>query len=375
MTTSAFAGLMAHAANAFLEALSDEQRKAAQSPFEETIKRQRWYYTPNARPGISLVELDAPQQQLGRQLLRAGLSVGAYNTAATIMSLEWALADTERWPASNYTGYPGPGHSVRRDPNMYFVAIFGQPGESGTWGWTFGGHHLSVTHTVVGGAVGHPTPSFFGSNPALLPLGEGHSLRPLAPEQDLGFELLHSLDFGQKRAAIISDLAPSDIVQSNRPRVEDGAIPFTPQVLMNLPPNPEMDAAFARQNASNAMTDEQLAPLRYSSAQPAGIAVATMAMSERSLMGRLIQRYLGRMPEPIAELEWARIAPALGDLHFAWAGSVKPGSAHYYRIQGPGILIEYDNSDPDGNHVHACWRNPEGDFGADLLAAHYAAAH
>ncbi|MEP7215844.1 MAG: DUF3500 domain-containing protein [Anaerolineaceae bacterium] len=375
MPTSALAGLMAHTANAFLEALSAEQRQVAQSPFEETQERQRWYYTPNARPGISLIELDAPQQQLGRRLLRAGLSLSAYNTAATIMSLEWALADSERWPSSNYTGYPGPGRSVRRDPNMYFVAIFGQPTESGTWGWTFGGHHVSVTHTIVDGAIARPTPSFFGSNPAHLPLGEGNSLRSLAPEQDLGFALLNSLDFEQKRAAIVSDLAPSDMIQSNRPRVEDGATPFTPQVLMQLPTNPAMDAAFARQNAGNAITEDQLAPLRYSIERPAGIAVARLAMSNRNLVGRLIQRYLGRMPEPIAELEWGRVAPALGDLHFAWAGSLKPGSAHYYRIQGPGILIEYDNPDPDGNHIHACWRNPEGDFGADLLAAHYAAAH
>ncbi|MEP6872388.1 MAG: DUF3500 domain-containing protein [Anaerolineaceae bacterium] len=375
MTTPALAGLMAHAANAFLEALSEHQRKVAQSPFEDTFERQRWYYTPNARPGVSLVELDAPQQQLGRQLLRSGLSVGAYNTAATIMSLEWALADTEGWRASTYSGYPGPGRSVSRDPNMYFVAIFGQPGEETTWGWTFGGHHVSVTHTIVGGVIGRPTPSFFGSNPALLPLGEGHSLRALAPEEDLGFELLHSLDSEQKRAAIISDLAPSDMVQSNRPRVQDGASPLNPRLIMNLPLNPAMDAAFARQNAGNATTDEQLAPLRYSAARPAGIAVARLAMSERGRVGRLIQRYLRRMPEPIAELEWGRIAPAIGDLHFAWAGSVKPGSPHYYRIQGPGILIEYDNPDPNGNHIHACWRNPEGDFGADLLAAHYAAAH
>jgi len=150
MTTSPLASLMVDAANAFLEALSDEQRKAAQLPFEATQERQRWYYTPNARPGISLIELDAPQQQLGRRLLRSGLSAGAYNTAATIMSLEWALADTEGWPASRYIGYPGPGRSVRRDPNMYFVAIFGQPGERATWGWTFGGHHISVTDTVCG---------------------------------------------------------------------------------------------------------------------------------------------------------------------------------------------------------------------------------
>ncbi len=375
MTTSALASLMAHAANAFLEALSEEQRKVAQQPFEATQERQRWYYTPNARPGISLVELDAVQQQFGRQLLRTGLSLGAYNTAATITSLEWALADAEGWPTSLYAAYPGPGRSVRRDPNMYFVAVFGPPGESGTWGWTFGGHHISVTQTIVAGALARPTPSFFGSHPAELPLGHGHSLRPLAPEEDMGLELLHALDAEQKLEAIISERAPSDMVQSNRPRVEDGAIPFTPQVLMNLPPNPRMDAAFELQNAGNAVTDEQLAPLRYSVTRPAGIAAARMAESERELLGRLIQCYVERMPESLAEREWTRIQPVLGELHFAWAGAVTRGLAHYYRIQGPGILIEYDNADPKGDHVHACWRDPEGDFGADLLVAHYAAAH
>ena len=375
MPTSALASLMAHTANAFLESLSDEQRKAAQLPFEATHERQRWYYTPNARPGISLVELDAVQQQRGRQLLRAGLSMSAYNTAATIMSLEWALAEAERWPTARYIGYPGPALSVRRDPNMYFVAIFGQPAESGTWGWTFGGHHISVTHTIVDGALARPTPSFFGSHPAELPLGHGHSLRPLAPEEDLGLALLHSLDSDQKRQAIISSLAPSDMVQSNRPRVEEGAIPFTPDVLMGLPPNPRAEAAFELLNARNALTDEQLAPLRYSTSQPAGLPATKMDGAARDLLGRLIQRYLERMPEPLADREWDRIQPGLGDLHFAWAGAVKRGLAHYYRIQGPGILIEYDNPDPAGDHVHACWRDPDGDFGADLLAAHYAAAH
>ena len=375
MPATALASLMAHAANAFLEALSDAQRKAAQLPFEETHERQRWYYTPNARPGVSLVELDAVQQQLGRQLLRTGLSAGSYNTAATIMSLEWALADTEGWPTSRYSGYPGPGRSVRRDPNMYFVAVFGQPDERGAWGWTVGGHHLSVTHTIVDGQIGRPTPSFFGSNPAELPLGHGHSLRPLAPEEDLGFELLRSLNPGLQHSAVISERAPSDMVQSNRPRVEDGAIPFTPQVLMSLPPNPAMDAAFASQNERNATTEEQLAPLRYSVAHPAGVGVASMEPRGRDILERLIQRYLERMPEPVAEREWRRVSPSFEHLHFAWAGSMKRGRAHYYRIQGPGILIEYDNPDPAGNHIHACWRTPEGDFGADLLAAHYAAAH
>ena len=375
MTTSPLASLMVDAANAFLEALSLDQRQVAQLPFEATHERQRWYYTPNARPGISLIELDAPQQQLGRRLLRSGLSAGAYNTAATIMSLEWALADTEGWPASRYTGYPGPGRSVRRDPNMYFVAIFGQPGERATWGWTFGGHHISVTHTIVNGEIGRPTPSFFGSNPAELPLGHGHSLRPLAPEEDLGFELLNALDSDLKRAAIISDRAPSDMVQSNRPRVEDGAIPLSPAVIMGIAPDPAMDAALARMNAGNAMTDEQLAPLRYSASVPAGLSAARMKGSEREKLDHLVQRYIERMPAPLAEVEWARVSSSMGDLHFAWAGSMQRGQAHYYRIQGPGILIEYDNPDPDGNHIHACWRTPEGDFGADLLAAHYAAEH
>lgn len=375
MPTSALASLMTHAASAFLEALSDEQRRAAQTPFEDTHERQRWYYTPNARPGVSLVELDAVQQQLGRQLLRTGLSAEAYNTAATVMSLEWALADTEGWPTSSYTGYPGPGRSVRRDPNMYFVAIFGQPGEGGPWGWTVGGHHLSVTHTILNGELARPTPSFFGSNPAELPLGRGHSLRPLAPEEDLGRELLHALDGEQKRVAIISELAPPDMVQSNRPRVEDGAIPLSPLVIMHLGENPAMEAGLARMNAGNANTDEQLAPLRYSTSRPAGLPLARMGTNERDLAERLIRRYLERMPGALAEREWARIAPSLGELHFAWAGATQRGRAHYYRLQGPGILIEYDNPDPDGNHVHACWRTPEADFGADLLAAHYASAH
>jgi hypothetical protein len=97
--------------------------------------------------------------------------------------------------------------------------------------------------------------------------------------------------------------------------------------------------------------------------------------AQRELAGRLIRRYLDRLPEEFAAQEWRRVEPTLPVTHFAWAGPGEPGTSHYYRLHGPAILIEYDNTDANGNHIHAVWRDPAGDFGADLLAAHYAASH
>ena len=62
-------------------------------------------------------------------------------------------------------------------------------------------------------------------------------------------------------------------------------------------------------------------------------------------------------------------------IHFAWAGPIEPGHAHYYRIHGPTALIELDNTQNDANHIHSVWHDPRNDFGADLLRAHYERGH
>jgi hypothetical protein len=374
VSASPLAESMAEAATAFLADLTAEQQAAATREFTEGGERLLWYYTPNARPGVSLIELGPAQRQAARKLLHTGLSEGGYNTAATIMGLEAILGAKERFDASHYPGYRGPTPSVVRDPEMYFVCIFGAPGDA-RWGWAFGGHHVSVHHTVVDGQVARATPSFLGANPAKASLGGAHFLRPLAPEEDLAFALLGSLSDGQRRVAMLGPRAPSDLMQANRPVLEDGATPLSLADLMGTPDWANRQRAVDRSQAHSAQTVEELEPLRFRLVEPRGLALSACDEAQRELAGRLIRRYLDRLPEEFATQEWRRVQPTLPVTHFAWAGPGEPGTSHYYRLHGPAILIEYDNTDARGNHIHAVWRDPAGDFGADLLAAHYAASH
>ncbi len=109
---------------------------------------------------------------------------------------------------------------------------------------------------------------------------------------------------------------------------------------------------------------------------PVGIRHADLGAQRQAGLERLIQYYVERMRPEIADGAWARImANDLGDATFAWAGSDVPGRGHYYAIQGPGFVIEYDNTQNGANHIHAAWRDLENDWGDDLLARHVAIDH
>jgi hypothetical protein len=232
------------------------------------------------------------------------------------MGLENALDAVEGW-RRRYPGRAGPNRG--RDPLLYFVSIFGEPG-SGSWGWRVGGHHVALNYTVVDGRRLSASPLFLGANPALTRLVGPGVLRALAAEEDLARELLGSLAPDQRRRAVLSPVAPDDLVQSNRPVVQVGP--------------------------------------------PEGLAAARMLPRQREQLLALLHQYLGRLPDPVAAVEAGRISgDALDAVHFAWAGGAEPGQPHYYRLQGPRLLIEYDNVQNGANHVHSVWRDPLGDFG------------
>ena len=366
---------MAEAATAFLGGLTVTQRKAAQLPFESD-QREVWYYTPNIRPGVPLLEIDAKQSRLAHMLLASGLSTGGYVTAASIIGLENVLHQKERWREAAYAG--APGVTRNRDPQNYYAVVYGQPG-AGAWSWSFSGHHVVVTATILDGAVVSPTPAFFGADPADSAGVGPNVLRPLAGEEDLGRELIHLLDTQQRARAIVSPVAPFDMIQSNRPRVEDGALPLPLTSLMGAWMN---DAA---REATNRFQDQRDAllrsqdweALRYRAAAPAGIPATALLGGQREALRVLVSQYINRLPDDLAALEAEALPAKVDGLHFAWAGAIEkgPDHGHYYRIQGLGMLIEYDNVQNGANHIHSVWRHPENDFGFGSLAHHYATAH
>jgi hypothetical protein len=307
---------MAEAASDWLASLPPAQRAKASHPFPATEERTRWFYTPNEQGGLPLAEMDPVQQRLAHRLTASGLSEGGYAAVSTIMGLENALDAVEGW-RRRYPGRAGPNRG--RDPLLYFVSIFGEPG-SGSWGWRVGGHHVALNYTVVDGRRLSASPLFLGANPALTRLVGPGVLRALAAEEDLARELLGSLAPDQRRRAVLSPVAPDDLVQSNRPVVQVGP--------------------------------------------PEGLAAARMLPRQREQLLALLHQYLGRLPDPVAAVEAGRISgDALDAVHFGWAGGAEPGQPHYYRLQGPRLLIEYDNVQNGANHVHSVWRDPLGDFG------------
>jgi hypothetical protein len=311
---------MADAATTFLALLTPDQRqKTVYNPNDD--ERLNWHFVPKERNGITFNELDGAQQKLAHALISSGLSQRGYAQAVTIMGLERILAQIE-----------GTVRRFPRDPNLYHVTIFGQPSDKQVWGWRVEGHHVSVNMLVVPGKEGElvaSTPQFFGANPARVPAGyPAEGLRVLAAEEDLARQLLTSLDGTLRGKAVFNAEAPSDILTRNERRVKPD--------------------------------------------DPMGIKAGDMTGDQRHLLMDLVDEYVHRMPFDVADRRLNRIEKeGTSHIHFAWAGPAEPGQPHYYRVQGPTFLVEYDNTQNNANHIHSVWRDFEGDWGDDLLADHY----
>ena len=370
-TATGTAAAMAEAASRWLDLLDDGQRGKAVFGFPGEPERSRWFYTPTDHGGLMLADCTPSQRQAALRLLATGLSPAGYHAAAAIMGHELVLERLEDWPVL-------PGWGRVRDPLRYATAVFGDPG-SDDWGWRFAGHHLSLHYTIAGCELASATPGFFGADPAEAPLPGGAVLRPCAALEDLGRDLVRSLDEGQLAVALLAPQAPPDIVTGNRPVLEDELWVSPPAERFRDPgivPRPLLDGLAA----SLAAEEQALGPAAVRklswSAAPAGVSWQRLQPGQRALLTALLGAYLGRLPDDAAEREQAKITgPAAEGLHFAWAGSTEPHQPHYYRIQGPRLLAEYDNTQRGANHVHTVWRDPAGDFGRDLLAQHYAASH
>lgn len=372
---------MADAAISWLGSLDEEQRAVAQGAgpsddAETDAERRRWFYTPTDHGGLTVHQQRPPQHRAAMRLVATGLSMAGYVTVATTMGLENVLDRVEGF-VTRFNRERG------RDPGLYYLRVFGDPGGEAPWGWRFGGHHVSLNNLVIDGELVSTTPCFMGADPASSPLLGGALNRPLARVEDLARELVRSLSPDLRARAVLLDRAPSDFVTANRTTVADGdrVIPLAGIWRDERFPDAEEQAKL--QALSDAiddaagLTDEHHRTVAYSTT-PRGVAGSDLDAGQRELLHALLGTYLGRVPEglsPLPAYDPERDGAALDTVHLAWAGSTEPGEPHYYRLQGPRLLIEWDNTQRGANHAHSVWRDPEADFGLDLLARHRTAHH
>jgi hypothetical protein len=318
---------MAEIAGALLSILDEGQKQKALFAFDAD-ERLNWHFIPRTRQGLAFKEMNPQQRLLATALMTSGLSHDGARKAVTIMSLEEHL-----WKVEGTKAKDDAAKAVvraKRDPEKYFVSIFGTPAKDGTWGWRVEGHHLAMNFTIKDGQLLRATPSFFGSNPGEVREGPLNGLRVLHVEEEMGRSLVKSLSEEQMKKALVDAVAPKEMLTA---------------------------------------AERWVNPLK-----PEGLSEAEMTAEQKRMLKALVEEYLRRLRPEIADAALAEISQS-GPVFFAWAGEKERGQPHYYRVQGKTFLLEYDNVQNQANHVHCVWRSFDGDFGADLLGAHYKAEH
>jgi hypothetical protein len=357
---------MAKAARDWLDSLDPVQRALGTGPApgaDEAAEAERttWFYTPTDHGGLTFARQAPAQYRQVMRLLSTGLSEAGYNTVAAIIGLENVLDRVEDFSILW-------GRERSRDPNMYYLRVFGEPGGTEPWGWRFGGHHVSLNFLVVDGRVAATTPLFLGADPASSPLLGGQTLRPLAAAEDLARELVRSLSPEAAERAILLPRPPYDVVAGNSPRVDDRIL--TRRQLWR----PEQMVPDRADTPHTLLDDDERRAVSLKGPFK-GVPGSELDAVQRELLRALLGTYLSRVAEGISPLSRYDDPARLDEVHFAWAGSTEPGEAHYYRVHGPRLLVEWTKVHRDANHAHAVWRDPDTDFGGDVLADHVAAHH
>lgn len=313
-------GNITDAARAFLHTLDVKTREQVVFDYNDA-ERFNWHFVPKTRKGLPLKNMNSQQKTAALRLLQTCMSTQGYQKATSIIALENILKVLEqRGPDDNY-----------RDPGKYYLSIFGMPDPKKVWGWRIEGHHVALNFSSVNNGLVAGTPAFLGSNPGIVPSGAEKGKQVLKQEAVLGFELLNALDRSQQQQAIIQPDAPRDIITGNQRKA----------MLLD----------------------------------PPGLSFSKMSPRQQELLKQLVGVYIDNYTKLYADVLLKEIAAAGWDkMHFAWAGAHAWGEGHYYRIQNPAILIEYDNTQNNGNHVHTVLRDLKNDFG-DALQEHYQAAH
>lgn len=309
------------AADHFLQTLSPGLRSKVSYPFADT-ERFNWHFVPRTRNGPTFHDFDDTQRDAALALLKASLSDQGYKKTTDIFRLEKILQ-----------GIEGRGENdTYRDPLNYHITVFGTPAVDKPWGWRLEGHHISLNFAVDNGRLVSSTPSFFGNNPAIVPSGKDKGWLILKMETDLAFSLVNALTKDQLATALIAADAYADIQSFNKRKA------------INL--------------------------------EPKGISFTALNEQQKKQFLQLLDVYVQNYQLGFAATLMEKIRKAgIDNLSFAWAGSLKPGAGHYYRILGPMLLIEYDNTQNNANHIHSVVRDLTNDFAEDILKEHYLKEH
>lgn len=312
------------AAESFINLLDSTQRMKTLFPFVSEDRYNFHYFPINDRKGLPLEDMNDKQKNAAFALLNTTMAAQTVDKVEKIIELENLLKELENRGANDDF----------RDPGKYYLAIYGIPGDSTTWGWRFEGHHVSFNFSASDNRLISGTPGFLGSNPAVVQAGPKKGQEILKEERTLAFTLLHSFTSQQLGKAIIDSVAPAEIITGNKRK---------------------------------AMMEKQ-----------EGLTYAEMNSKQREGFLRLIRLYVYRYKKDFADQMLGEIQRSgLNKLTFAWAGHQRPGIGHphYYRIQGPTVIIEYDNTQNNANHVHTVVRDLNRDFGGDAILEHYKSGH
>ena len=306
----------------FLESLDAQQRAKTTYPYLDG-ERVFWYYPPLNRHGLPLRDMDENQRGLAYKLMSTALTEKSYEQAKQIIEHESVLGPLEKEQGIV---------SFVRDPDLYYFTIFGEPGGDEPWGWRAEGHHVSLHFSVWNDDIISMTPFFFGANPAEVRKGPKSGLRILGAREDMAYDLMESLDAGQRSKAVLYDEAPYDILTYNSSKV-------------SLP-------------------------------KEEGLPVSAMSGTQREILMGLVTEYVNQVNEELASRRLAELKDGGFDqLHFAWAGPLDKSEAHYYRIHGGEFVVEFDNRQNGANHIHSVWREVENDFAGDVLRDHLLMYH
>lgn len=312
---------LASSATTFLNSLTADQKAKAQYSLDDK-ERFNWNFVPVPRNGVCFRTFTPTQRAAALSLLKISLSEQGFKKANAIMELENVLREVEgRGPTDTH-----------RDPLNYYITIFGTPSKDKPWGWRMEGHHVSINFASVNNELVSSTPSFFGSNPAIVQSGEQKGKEILKLETDLGFELCNSFSTEQKKKVIFSETALPEIVMTNKRKAQ--------------------------------------------LVEPLGLTYREMDAAQQKIFLRLLDVYVRNYQFDFSNRLMEKIIKAgIENLSFAWAGGLTAGSGNYYRIQGPMLLIEYDNTQNNANHVHTAVRDLTNDFAEDILREHYLKEH